>query len=454
MNNLQDMERDLLPLGTEFRDVALQADSGSSSEADGDRILNAASEIVTGGYALRKGSLRKNSGKKTESGAEVIRVIFVVILCSLSILFYSGLFAAKFRAYLSDGFSAVLVYDTLGAQPGSGDYFYDANATLLNILSTPLKKPYPRFTFPYSETEVEQAENGEKPANADIPESLERNANARYYPIVAMDLSSKADGGLSFHNETTYSPDTAALLASAIPLRSPGETADSFGDDAPLVLILHTHGTEAYSPENSAEYDETETFRSEDVSKNIVAVGEVMTHVFEGNGINTIHCTIMHDKDSYRDSYSRSLETIKAFLQEYPSIQYIFDVHRDSVIQSDRTCIRPVTVIDGEEAAQFMTVVGTNFKGADHPNWERNNLALAVHLQTELAGKYDNFVRSINLRSAGFNAQYAPGSLLLEIGTCGNTLSQAKKTAETVAQALSEIILGKSNDDSVEYYMS
>ena len=413
MENLQDTEMELLPIETEQSDVVRLRDDSDGGECE---IDNSGERAAAEDDWADTRPLLTQTVKRTEGGSEVIRAVFIVILCSLSVLFYSGLAAAKFRVYLSDGVPAMLMSDALAHSSAEGEYVYGINGALLNILSAPMKKTYPRFEFPKpsekSDTELDetepQAEDEPQDAESDSPVMpVKSAAEVRTYPIVEMDLSSKADGGLSFHNETAYSPDAAALLASALPIRSPDETAESYGDDAPLVLILHTHGTESYSPEGSSEYDDTQTFRSEDVSENVVAVGAVMADVLQENGINTIHCTIMHDKDSYRDSYSRSLETIKSFIKEYPSIQYIFDVHRDSVIQSDRTCIRPVTEIDGVEAAQFMTVVGTNFKGADHPNWEKN-LALAVRLQSKLAEKYTNFVRSINLRSAGFNANTRP----------------------------------------------
>ena len=165
-----------------------------------------------------------------------------------------------------------------------------------------------------------------------------------------------------------------------------------------------------------------------------------MAEYFESRGIPTVHCTEMFDRDSYIDAYKNSSAAVREYLAMYPSIKYIFDVHRDSVIASDYTKYRPVTEIDGESAAQFMCVVGTNFKGADHPHW-RDNLTLAAHLQTRLWTRSASLPRRLSIRGASFYQQYAPGSLLLEIGSCGNTLTEAEACARIVAEELAELII-------------
>ena len=101
-----------------------------------------------------------------------------------------------------------------------------------------------------------------------------------------------------------------------------------------------------------------------------------------------------------------------------------------------------MTDADGKPVAQVMLVAGTNEKGADHPNWEQN-LALAVRLQTVLNRRYADLARPISLRGASYNQNYTNGSLLIEIGSTGNTLEEAKASAALTAQALSDIIGGE-----------
>ena len=103
--------------------------------------------------------------------------------------------------------------------------------------------------------------------------------------------------------------------------------------------------------------------------------------------------------------------------------------------------MKPVSLIDGKVAAQVMLLVGTNEKGADHPDWNEN-MTVAVNLQDKLTRSYANFARPINIRGASFNEQFTPGSLLIEIGSSGNTLSEAKYAAELLTYSIIDMIKG------------
>ena len=120
------------------------------------------------------------------------------------------------------------------------------------------------------------------------------------------------------------------------------------------------------------------------------------------------------------------------WLEKYPSIRYVFDLHRDSVFTADGENQKPVAEIGGETAAQIMLVVGTDQGGADHAGW-RQNLTVAVAYQQLLNADYPTLARPICLRTASFNQQCLPGMLLLEIGACGNTLTEAKRAARLAA---------------------
>ena len=259
------------------------------------------------------------------------------------------------------------------------------------------------------------------------------------YPLITRDLSQSDKGLYYISNDTGHNPDTQALAS------SPAAIAPyDFKSDKPLVLILHTHGTEAYTAEGADGYnDEGNLWRSSDTSENIVAVGAVMAQVLEENGIPTLHCQIMHDKESYNDAYTYSAATIKKYLKQYPTIKYVFDVHRDAIITSDGALVKGVTQIGGESVAQVMCVAGSDFKGADYPHWEAN-LAFALRLRAVLNEKSPTLCRPVYLRGAAYNLQHTVGgSLLLEIGSSGNTLNEAKRAAVHVAEALAKMIAGK-----------
>ncbi len=260
------------------------------------------------------------------------------------------------------------------------------------------------------------------------------------HPIKPVDLSVNAEHGLLASNETKYEIDLDSYLDVELNIPSVESLAERYGSEAPVVLIVHTHGTESYTEENTETYSDKDNCRSTDTSKNVVAVGTVMAEYLSSVGIPTLHCTEMFDADSYIEAYDRSAAAIREFTAIYPSIQYVFDVHRDSVINSELVKLRPVTVIDGELTAQYMCVIGTDERTGTHSGWQ-TNLAFACQLQSRLFEKSNSLVRKMSIRSAAYNQRWAPGSLLLEIGSCGNTLDEAKACSKTVAEQIASIIL-------------
>ena len=258
--------------------------------------------------------------------------------------------------------------------------------------------------------------------------------------IVPYDLSLSSYGETFIYNDTSYAPSISALLNADTLPKFDYINAAIYPVGDPVVLIIHTHGTEAYSPEGDISYDgKSDLARSSDIEQNVVAVGSVIAEVLNQNNVRTLHCTVMHDAESYKDSYNRSAATIREYLAKYPSIQYIIDVHRDSVTDSSGSILRPVTVVDGEATAQVMCVVGSDYGGANHPDWQ-NNFSFALKLRSKLNQKNEKLCRPVYLRASAYNQQYAPISLLLEVGSSGNYLSEAKAAARLCAEAIADII--------------
>jgi len=223
----------------------------------------------------------------------------------------------------------------------------------------------------------------------------------------------------------------------------PGElspAAPALAEEGPQILILHTHGSEAYTPTDAEPYEASDPYRTTDCTKNVVMVGEEMAMVFRAHGFRVLHDTNLYDYPSYSGAYERSRAAVEQWLAQYPSISIVLDVHRDALSAEDGTPYRLITTEVGKQAAQVMLVVGTNGGGSDHVNW-RQNLSFALFLQQKLEKGFHALARPIVLRSAGFNQQLrVPGSLLVEVGGHGNTLSDAitgaRFWADTVARGL------------------
>ena len=119
----------------------------------------------------------------------------------------------------------------------------------------------------------------------------------------------------------------------------------------------------------------------------------------------------------------------------------VLDVHRDALIAEDGTVYKAVTEVNGQPTAQVMLVVGTDGSGAAHPRW-RDNLAFGIKLQKNLVTGYSSLARPIVLRNSRYNQNLSTGSLLVEVGGHGNTLTEALAGARLFAQSVSQVLLG------------
>ena len=255
--------------------------------------------------------------------------------------------------------------------------------------------------------------------------------------IIPLDLGLSEYGNAYIHNQSSFTPDLDGLKDISVSTSPDG----IYPEGAPLVLIVHTHGTEGYTDEGMLWYDPSkEIARSSDTSKNVVYIGKIISDALNASGIPTLHCEIMHDAEGYGGSYERSAATVKKYLSEYPSIQYVIDVHRDAVVRSTGELVRPVIATEKGSSAQIMCVVGSGGKDSEILGWEQN-LALAQKLREALNAKNEGICRPTCLRDSSYNQQYATYSLLLELGAAGNTLKEAEVAAREVAAALTKVIM-------------
>lgn len=252
--------------------------------------------------------------------------------------------------------------------------------------------------------------------------------------IVPISLYREADDGYVYVSDAGDKKQIEAEPYLQKPLAVTYEESDCY-----QVLIVHTHGTEAFSPDG-AYYAEPGSYpRSSLKEENVVCLGDIFEDAFNEAGIKTLHCEIPIDKESYSKAYSNAAKIIKEYLKEYPTIKYMFDIHRDAVELSDGSKARMVTAVNGEAAAQLMFVVGSDRIIEENKNW-RDNLTLAVKLQTSLDEKYPGLMRPINIKQGAFNQYFTPLSILIEVGSDGNSLEEAKRSAEILAEQMVKTI--------------
>ena len=236
-------------------------------------------------------------------------------------------------------------------------------------------------------------------------------------------------------NTTDHTLDVTALT----------DTFDAeLTDEGPQILILHTHGSEAYTPTAGTDVVWSGNLRTTDSRYNVVQVGDEMADVFSEAGISVLHDRTLYDYPSYNEAYDRSLAAIESYLAQYPSLRFILDVHRDAIEDGQGNQYKVVSTIDGVgTAAQLTLVVGSDGSGLPHPNW-MENLKLAVALQEDLLTSYPTLMRPILLRNSRYNQHATTGSLLVEVGAAGNSPEEAALAGRLFAERMVEVLRSRS----------
>lgn len=217
----------------------------------------------------------------------------------------------------------------------------------------------------------------------------------------------------------------------------PDFTVEKNGD--PQVLIMHTHATESYEPYERDFYDASFNSRTTDKSMNMAAVGDKIAEQLEAAGIGVIHDTTLHDYPSYNGSYDLSRETVQKYLDEYPSIKVVLDVHRDAIERESGERIAPLAEVDGKNAAQVMIICGCDDGTMNMPDCMKN-LRFACLLQRQMESDYPGLTRPVLFDYRKYNQDLTTGSILIEMGGHANSIEQAEYSGELVGKSLARCL--------------
>lgn len=251
--------------------------------------------------------------------------------------------------------------------------------------------------------------------------------------LLSLTNANTIQSGVHISNKTGLSVDIAKLLNQGLPF-------EISNTKEPQVLIVHTHATEGYTVGDYGYYIKSQDTRTRDNSKNVVRAGDVLADVLNKAGIKTINDTTQHDYPSYTGAYSRSAETIKKYLKQYPTIKVVIDLHRDAITQSNNVKVKPTTEINSKKAAQIMLLCGaeagdvTNF-----PNW-KENLRFNLALEKQLEADYPTLCRPMLFKQCKYNFNLLNGSILIELGSEANTLEEALYSAELLGNSLVKVL--------------
>ena len=315
-----------------------------------------------------------------------LRVGAAVILCALVLrLAAGGFFAPVVRFFSQPNIASLLIY----LETGRIVRFSDSSGIATVFV-------------PATATEPEETEPATRPA------------------------FTAADGLAVEIRGETLTEDAGALIQRSLHW-------DLIGEE-PTVLIYHTHATESYTPQPGENYQESSPYRTLSDQYNMVSIGDRVAELLEAGGVKVIHDRTLHDYPDYNTSYNSSRASVQSYLNQYPSIQLVLDIHRDASGDNNNQMTTDA-MVDGEASAQIMLVAAVGTDSRPVPGW-RDNLSLGLKLHTQLERTAPGITRYVNLRASRFNQDLSTGAILVEIGAAGDTHAKAIKAAETLAEAI------------------
>ena len=266
-----------------------------------------------------------------------------------------------------------------------------------------------------------------EPAAAPDPEKETGTVIAKVFDggteVDGFHVRDTSDSGVDLYEELQIEPDVTVKR-----------------DGSPVVLLYSTHTSESYILNEAEWYYTDDDFRSLDPDENVTAVAEEAAKVIEAGGFGVILDTTIHDYPAYTGSYSRSMETIQKNLEEYPTLQITVDVHRDSFGEEDSTRVKPVAEVNGKDAAQIMILTGCDLSEDPlFPDW-RENLHLALRLQQKGEALFPGLFRPLYFCQRNYNMHATHGSLLVEVGTEVNTMSEAKYSGQMLGETILAVL--------------
>lgn len=197
----------------------------------------------------------------------------------------------------------------------------------------------------------------------------------------------------------------------------------------PTVLILHTHTTESYNPDDLP----NKNF-SIDLNTTVAKIGTALSYELENTyGISTIHDLTIHDLPKRLGAYEKSRPTVEKYLKKYPSLKLIVDLHRDGEVNRNSY----TATIGKDKYARIMFVAGIKFK--DHEKYNKTT----QRLESVFDYLYPGFSRGIDYKNGTYNQDLNPNMVLIEVGTNDNSFDEAMNSTEVIAKTIAKYLNSK-----------
>ncbi|MEB2272536.1 stage II sporulation protein P [Bacillus sp. ILBB4] len=208
--------------------------------------------------------------------------------------------------------------------------------------------------------------------------------------------------------------------------------------DKKVVYIYHTHSWESYFPLLGMQGEANEN-KAVDNKTNITLVGQMLGMELKADGIGSeVDTTNMTQKLNEKGwgtgrAYAMSRSVVETALQQNKDVDYLIDIHRDSLRQEKTTA-----AINGKSYAKMMIVLGEA-----NPKFDENvKMAKAIH--EKLEEKYPGLSRGVlsKKKTSGNNGLYnqdlSDRSILIEVGGVDNNMEELTNTVKAFSDVFSE----------------
>ena len=202
-------------------------------------------------------------------------------------------------------------------------------------------------------------------------------------------------------------------------------------EKTPLIYIYNSHQTEEYTPSSFVEYSVMPTVQMNNY---------ILEEKLEEANYNTIveEKSIKQVLNEHGWNYAGSYNASRIFLEEakdnYPTLKYFIDVHRDS-LPKERTTV----TIDNKNFASILFLIGL-----ENPNYSEN-LAFTEKINEKINEKYPTLSKGIYKKQGEgvngvYNQDFSPFTILVEMGGPENTIDEILNTSLAFSECLIEVI--------------
>ncbi|HHV72422.1 MAG TPA: hypothetical protein GXX38_07430 [Clostridia bacterium] len=216
---------------------------------------------------------------------------------------------------------------------------------------------------------------------------------------------------------------TSCLSSISENLTKTNNDQKDLSSEEPIVGIVYTLTSQNYHPK--------QPFAEEGLGE-ITQVGICLENKLISQNIKTINDLTIHDQPVFSQAYSKAQTTVDKLLKANPQLKLIIDLHRDAVPEDKPLDYTTIKLASGDSAAKVLFAVNQS---------DQNNVSLnaAQFISDYLNQSVPGLSRGIKIidKNLASSTKKIP-IITLYIGDYErNSLAEAEKTAEILAEAIS-----------------